>query len=201
MGKYWSSRNTAAIGAPSVPPCTRSRSSRKTGALRSTNPLWLATPEASDRLDECGGASEVDVERLLAEHGSARGQGLVHRAPVRRRRRADPDGIAAPGHFGRVRHDVATQDIGEAAGTLFTLVVDGHDLGVDDTAVNEGLEAQAMGPRNETRPDKTDAQHAWTLGGGPCAVSFSARMHARREGRLPRHRLGDDTAGQRVHEA
>ena len=52
--------------------------------------------------------------------------------------------------------------------------MDGHDLGIDDAAVNQGLDTQAMGPRNETRPDETDAQHVWTLGGGPLAVSFSA---------------------------
>ena len=68
---------------------------------------------------------------------------------------------------------VATQDVGEAAGTALALVVDRHDRGVDDAAVNHGLDAQAMGPGNETGPDKSDAQHAWTLGGGPRAVSSS----------------------------
>ena len=92
---------------------------------------------------------QVDIERLLAEQCPTSGKGFVHPAPVRRRRRADPDGVAAPGHFGCVSHHLATQDISEAAGTLFSLVVDGHELGVDDAAVNEGLDAQAMGPCDE----------------------------------------------------
>ena len=129
----------------------------------------------TDRLDEPGGAGEVHVERFLAEHGTAGSQGLVHRSPVRRRRRADPDRIAASGHIGRVGHDVTTEGIGKAAGPPFTLVVDGHDLGLDDATVNEGLDAQAMGPRNETGPDEADAQHAWTLGGGPSRSQFLGR--------------------------
>ena len=162
MGKYWSSRNTAAIGAPKVPPCTRSRNARNTGALRSTRPHWLATPAARGGLDERRGAGKVHIERFLAEHGAAGGKRLVDRLPMRRSRRADPDGIAAAGDPGRIGDDldvVATESLREATGTAFVLVVHGHDRGVDDTAVDHGLEAQTVRPGDEPGPDEADAQH------------------------------------------
>ena len=64
MGKYWSSRNTAAIGAPRLPPCTNSRSARNTGALRRTRPLWAGTP-----------ASRTASVRAIAE-GRSRSRGF-----------------------------------------------------------------------------------------------------------------------------
>ncbi len=44
IGKYWSSRKTAAMGRPSSPDRTRSRRARNTGADRSTRPAWAGTP-------------------------------------------------------------------------------------------------------------------------------------------------------------
>ena len=96
----------AAIGSPRVPPSTRSRSARNTGALRRTSPHWLGTPAALDRVDQRGGAGEVAVERLLAEDGAAGGEGRVHGIAVRRRRRAHPDGVGPGGDlFGPVDGD------------------------------------------------------------------------------------------------
>ena len=111
----------------------------------------------------CRGAGQVHVERLLAEHGAPGGKRLVHRAPMRRRRRADPDGIAAPGHLCGVAdhgHVAVAQGLGEAAGTALTPVVDGDDRRIDDTPVDHRLEAQAVGPGDEAGPDEADAQHA-----------------------------------------
>jgi hypothetical protein len=47
VGKYWSSRNTAAIGRPKVPDATSSRSARNTGAERRTSPDCAGTPAAA----------------------------------------------------------------------------------------------------------------------------------------------------------
>ena len=129
------------------------------------------------RLDQRLARGEVDVEWLLAEDGASRGQGLVHRGPVRRRRRADPDGVAAlrprPPHRQRPRprrRRGRRQNPGPGArcwSCTATIV------GLDDTAVDHRLEAQAVRPGDQTGPDESDAQHARRLGGGARTVSSS----------------------------
>ena len=115
------------------------------------------------RVDECGGPGQVPIERLLAEQGAAGGQRLVHGAPVRRRRRADPDGVAAGRHLAGTADDgrgAGTQAVGEGLGPPRALVVDGHDRRVDDAAVDHRLEAETVRPGDEARSDEADAQHA-----------------------------------------
>ena len=88
------------------------------------------------------------------------GEGLVDRAPMRRRRRADPDGVAAPGHLGRVgRHGhrcAPPRASAKARARRSRGVVDGHDRRLDHAAVDHRLEAQAVGPGDEAGPDEAD---------------------------------------------
>ena len=163
-----------------------------------------------DGLHQLRGASEVDVEGLLAEDGASCGQRLVHRGPVGRRRRADPDGIGAAGDLRGIGEDVGVvtaDDVGETPSPAFAPVVHRHDLRLDDTAVDQGLDAQTVRPGDKARPDEADAQHVrdirrWCptssvrrrVGGGCGLTPLPPRA-------LSGHRLCGHSAGQRVDKA
>ena len=76
---------------PSVPPATRSRRARKTGALRSTSPHWLGTPDAatastSDWAPARSTASGFSQKTARPAEGPRRRRGGAPRSACRPRR-------------------------------------------------------------------------------------------------------------------
>ena len=138
------------------------------GARAAPGRSGLGPPESSHGLDQRRGTRPGPFERLLAEHRAPRGDGRVDRRPVGRGRRADPDRVAARGHFGRVGHHLdaaaptasakprARRSCGSCTATIG---------GVEHAAVDHRLEAQTVGPGDEAGPDEADTQHAGETSG------------------------------------
>ena len=68
----------------------------------------------------------------------------------------------------RTRERRTAEDVGKPTGARLDWSMDRHDLRIDDATIDEGLEAQAMRPRNEGRDRRSRfAARKEGLGGGP----------------------------------
>ena len=165
------------------PPCTRSRSARKTGALRSTRPHWLGHPGAATASTSAAAPARSRSSGFSQNTARPAASAASTALAVRRRGRADPDGVAAPGDLGGVgdhRGIRRRPRRRRSPGAPLALIVDGHDRRIEHPAVDHRLEAEPVRPGDEARSDEANAQHAPDTRRPGAVVESDRRVSVRR---------------------